>query len=185
MSLTIDGFCGGENVTPEVTAQTPLIEEILESLVGKVYGANATPDKIVQGYSAYVNQNLIEGTLEEVTQIFGYSKYAVDKFTFSTRTTSYNTEINLSLGEIPEFGVLLDDAPSTGADIRRALLFNPSKVATGSIGAVLQGSATNPGTISASSINPGFSADKVILFRNSSSQPYYAAGVEYTLITFA
>ena len=53
----------GENVTPEVTAQTPLVTEILESLVGKVTLANATPETILEGYSAYVGQQLINGTL--------------------------------------------------------------------------------------------------------------------------
>ena len=56
---------GGENVTPEVTAQTPLVTEILESLVGKVTLANATAETILEGYSAYVGQELIKGTLED------------------------------------------------------------------------------------------------------------------------
>ena len=52
---------GGENVTPEVQTQTPLIEDIKESLVGKATGANATEDTILEGYSAYVGQELVEG----------------------------------------------------------------------------------------------------------------------------
>lgn len=64
MSVSVKNKGGGENVTPEVTEQTLLIEEILESLVGKVYGANATPDKILKGYSAYVGQELIVGTYD-------------------------------------------------------------------------------------------------------------------------
>lgn len=52
---------GGENVKPEVDIQTPLIEDIKESLVGKATGANATEDTILEGYSAYVGQELVEG----------------------------------------------------------------------------------------------------------------------------
>lgn len=52
---------GGENVTPEVQTQTPLIEDIKESLVGKATGANATEDTILEGYSAYVGQELVVG----------------------------------------------------------------------------------------------------------------------------
>ena len=52
---------GGENVKPEVDIQTPLIEDIKESLVGKATGANATADTILEGYSAYVGQELVEG----------------------------------------------------------------------------------------------------------------------------
>ena len=52
---------GGETVTPEVQIQTPLIEDIKESLVGKATGANATEDTILEGYSAYVGQELVEG----------------------------------------------------------------------------------------------------------------------------
>ena len=53
---------GGENVKPEVDIQTPLIEDIKESLVGKATGANATADTILEGYSAYVGQELVVGT---------------------------------------------------------------------------------------------------------------------------
>lgn len=61
MSISVKSG-GGENVTPEVTAQTPLVTEILESLVGKVTLANATPETILEGYSAYVKQKLVQGT---------------------------------------------------------------------------------------------------------------------------
>ena len=55
-----------ENVTPEVTAQTALITEITESLVGKVTGANATPEDILEGKCAYVGQKLVEGNLKVI-----------------------------------------------------------------------------------------------------------------------
>ena len=52
-----------EDVTPEVTTQTPIIQNITEALVGKATGATATADKILEGYSAYVGQQLVNGTL--------------------------------------------------------------------------------------------------------------------------
>lgn len=58
-----------EDVTPEVTAQTPVITQILEGLVGKAHGANATADKILEGYSAYVGQELLEGNYVPMTGI--------------------------------------------------------------------------------------------------------------------
>lgn len=54
-----------EDVTPEVTAQTGLIESIKTQIVGKATGANATADKILEGFSAWVNGQLVQGTLKE------------------------------------------------------------------------------------------------------------------------
>ena len=50
-----------EDVTPEVTTQTPIIQNITEALVGKAQGATATADKILEGFSAYVGQELVNG----------------------------------------------------------------------------------------------------------------------------
>lgn len=66
MSVIVKGG-GGENVTPEVTAQTPVITQILEGLVGKAQGANATADKILEGYSAYVGGQLVNGEYDPAT----------------------------------------------------------------------------------------------------------------------
>lgn len=54
----------GENLTPELTNQAQLIQSIRESLAGKATLANATADKILEGYSAYVGQQLVTGSLK-------------------------------------------------------------------------------------------------------------------------
>lgn len=59
----------GLNVIEEVKAQPDLVQAIIESLVGKVNGANATAEDIRLGKSAWVGQNLVEGTLEPITGI--------------------------------------------------------------------------------------------------------------------
>lgn len=46
---------GGENVTAEVQVQTPLIDQIMTALIGKVGDdANATAETILEGYKAWV-----------------------------------------------------------------------------------------------------------------------------------
>ena len=61
-----------------VNAQTLTIEQIQESLTGKALGANATADKILQGYSAYVGQELINGTFKP-SGMYIWSKYELQK----------------------------------------------------------------------------------------------------------
>lgn len=50
-----------EDVSAEVNAQSPLIQTILDSLVGKVEGANITPESILQGYCGYRGRELVQG----------------------------------------------------------------------------------------------------------------------------
>ena len=99
-----------EDVTPEVNAQTPVITNILESLVGKVQGANATADKILEGYSAYVGQKLINGTAKDASnmvglfQLLGFTKMAVDEFVSANKVyvDSSGYSLKHSLGEVPK-----------------------------------------------------------------------------------
>lgn len=63
MAIT-SNFPGGEDVTAEVQAQTPVVADIIENLVGKATGANATAEDIRQGKTAYVGQELVTGTLD-------------------------------------------------------------------------------------------------------------------------
>ena len=91
------GGGGGENVTAEVAEQTPLIQQIRETIVGKATLANATPDKIVKGYSAYVGQELVNGTLEPLTGIdFG-------TVTLSSEQTSVVIEHSLGTSNIDAY----------------------------------------------------------------------------------
>lgn len=113
MAVLVKGG-GGENVTPEVTAQTPVITQILEGLVGKAQGANATADKILEGYSAYVGQELVEGTVKyvDVPALFGYTKMAVDEFTFASTTEARTITLTHSLGEKPKLFMVTTDRTS-------------------------------------------------------------------------
>lgn len=101
---------GGEDVTPEVNEQTVIIQDIMEALVGKVYGANATSETILKGYSAYVHQNLVEGTYEPVDGI---------DFGEVTLTASAETvEVNHNLKTIPNaaFLVPIESTRSIGSN---------------------------------------------------------------------
>lgn len=52
---------GAENLKPELQAQDILIVDILENIMGKSSGATATENTILDGYSAYVGQELVTG----------------------------------------------------------------------------------------------------------------------------
>ncbi len=50
-----------ENLKEELKVQDTLINDIVEAIVGKSSGATATEDTILDGYSAYVGQELVTG----------------------------------------------------------------------------------------------------------------------------
>ena len=65
MSIIVKGSgggAGGEDLSVELNAQATLIREIEESLVGKISGANITPDTILKGYQGYKGKELVVGT---------------------------------------------------------------------------------------------------------------------------
>lgn len=64
MAIIPLGGGGSENLNTELTAQETLIDAIEEALVGKATGANATADKILSPYKAYIGKNLITGTFK-------------------------------------------------------------------------------------------------------------------------
>lgn len=95
-----------EDLTPEVTVQTPLVQEILESLVGKVTLANATADKIIEGYSAYVGQKLIVGT----------KKNDMDYGKVILNSDAATITVNHNLGVVPTYALILPDSATTTFD---------------------------------------------------------------------
>lgn len=101
MSLSVMAG-GGENVTPEVQAQSPLVTEILESLVGKVTLANATPETILEGYSTYVGQKLVQGTLEDTRRIIEFGSVTLS-------STSKTIAVSHRLGVIPKYVLLVTE----------------------------------------------------------------------------
>ena len=62
MAIIPLGGGGSENLNAELTTQESLIDAIEAALVGKATGADATADKILKPYKAYVGKNLIIGT---------------------------------------------------------------------------------------------------------------------------
>ena len=58
---------GSENLKPELQAQDILIDDILETIVGKSSGATATAETILEGYTAYVGKELVTGKAKGVT----------------------------------------------------------------------------------------------------------------------
>ena len=172
---------GGENVTPEVTAQTPLVTEILESLVGKVTLANATAETILEGYSAYVGQQLVEGTLEDrsryidLMRIFGFGQMAVDTFTYQATTKITDVVLSHSLGKIPKFAMIIGDNfyVATGNDTIFGIALNHSNQAT---------------FLGVTSLQTGYNLKPTsteISYTSQYTSKNFAPGVTYTLITFA
>ena len=170
-----------EDVTPEVTTQTPLVTQILEGLVGKAQGANATADKILEGYSAYVGQELVEGTAKEGVPLpSGLTKYAIDKFTFTT-STKLNYLLSHSLKEKPKVALLLISPSeisniSTGCCTGGCIISN--EFADGDISMFARKTnayASGYVSIDANSVQ----------FNSDNSSFYYQKGIEYTLITMA
>lgn len=185
---------GGENVTPEVTAQTGLIDSIKTQLVGKATGANATADKILEGFSAWVNGQLVQGTAKEGIPInsFGYTKFSVD--TFTPTTTIASLTVSHSLGEIPKIAVLwgknvqyqsINNGAGTPLKYRLSSI-DSSRASYESVIRVASGDVDT-----ADYCKNAFKPAKDTIYFNGSlkdsisNAAYFVAGVEYTLITMA
>lgn len=91
-----------EDITPEIVEQTPLVTEILESLVGKVTLANATPETILEGYSAYVGQQLIKGRLENLSRKIDFGEVTLT-------AASSRLSISHNLGVVPSYVFVVSD----------------------------------------------------------------------------
>ena len=178
---------GGENLNAQLTAQETLIQTITESLVGKATLANATADKILEGFCAYVGQQLIQGTLKPVNgfdiSLMGCTKFAVDKFTFSGRTAT-TVESSHSLGEIPKFAFLIANGePSTGVELVKALIVSGDGSASNCY--ITYNNSSNPRVAGGYPGGLGLATNSTVKIETYNTTAYYAAGVEYTLITLA
>ena len=180
---------GGVDMATPVNAQTVTIEQIQESLVGKAQGANATADKILEGYSAYVGQELLHGTAKDVAAAFGYTRYAVDKITYPSRTKIQSLQIPHSLGVEPKLAIMkvdnFDDI-TVEDDVCLAIAVDRAKTGQTVNGFYAiwfpwyRGGYFSQNT----SGNGSFATDSLVLISNTSYE-YFAAGIEYTLITMA
>lgn len=108
---------GGEDVTAEVQVQTPLVDQIMTALIGKVGDdANATAETILEGYKAWVQGEKIIGTFVPITGIdYG-------EVTPSANTASIT--VSHKLGAIPSFAVIMLKTFDTGLDTGNMLVSN-------------------------------------------------------------
>ena len=221
-----------EDLAPEVTAQTPMISQILSNLGFTADSASGTNKQKLQTNNANlakIEDYLPHGTYvwkkltahggdfvnfvvseqstaypdggtqdgywyEKVVDgldlsLFGCTKYAVDKFTFSSNTT-YKTTVNHSLGEIPKFTFIIgpEEYPSgTNTSIRvwRLIAQDSYFISYGGyIGRFSFNKFTDVDMYS-SELNKYLNRTaSTININNDDSQSYFA-GVEYTLITMA
>lgn len=106
-----------EDVTAEVEEQTPLVDQIMAELQGKVGDdANATAETILGGYKAWVQGEKIIGTFVPITGIdYG-------EVTPSANTASIT--VSHKLGAIPSFAVIMLKTFETGLDTGNMLVSN-------------------------------------------------------------
>lgn len=172
------------DVTAEVEEQTPLIQQIREAIVGKATLANATADKIVKGYSAYVGQELVNGTLEplDLAKIFGCSEMNIETFTYpSNRECKYS--INHSLGKIPKVVLISNNGSELSANyalISYLGIFNNGNSINGSTIYKYTG-----GNFVRENLGGYITESTVSIGSGLTSLEFYDAGVEYTLVTMA
>lgn len=178
---------GGENVTAEVEAQTPIIQSLLDmyQTVGQPTGATATADKILEGYTAYVDQNLITGILKTITaQMFGCTK--IDIQTVNPSADTRVLTVTHNLGVTPKFVMALSDITNlySGADKNVAL--NAYCILGSRNTAYYVYAYSSSNTLLTSSGN-----DASMLTNNTETQAYFSVGVtfqagrEYTVIVMS
>lgn len=126
MSANVSNKGGGENITPEVTAQTSLVTEILESLVGKVTLANATPETLLEGYSAYVAGKLVVGTLPIEKTKIDYGTLTADVSGESIAT------VNHTLKKSPSYMMLLPKSVNRSTNVFLASIVGNTGLIEGS-----------------------------------------------------
>lgn len=147
---------------------------------------NAYPDGGSQG--GYWYEKVVEGIGLES---FGYTKYAVDKF---TRTESYpylnSCPINHSLGEIPRFVYVIANASVT-THVRTTKLLGtiptwmqPSDMTYNSAPYVMEYfNVSSSKTVMTYAVSGLIVTSEKVTFDNSNYS--FATGVEYTIITMA
>lgn len=137
----------------------------------------------------------LESTLQEILEVLpfkgsvnlGFSKVAIDRFTFDSKTLANNQNpVSHTLGEVPKFAVLLSPFRESHNSRNNCLFASMienfdsdanAKVCTMYWNGNIEGSAMAASVYVCdnSKITPaGYNSDK-----------YFEAGVEYTLITMA
>lgn len=126
-----------EDVTAEVEVQTPLVDQIMTALIGKVGDdANATAETILEGYKAWVQGEKVVGTYKVnesigiIEKFFGCTEYTEDTFILSSNSSAYETKINHSLGKVPKLIFLYTEWNLPDSYIKYAMIDNTQELGT-------------------------------------------------------
>lgn len=161
-------------------------------------GTKETPKLVFEDYvvaddeSAYPDGAVQDGYWYELVEegltpeMLGFTKMAIDKFTFSTRTAG-NTPLNHSLAELPKFYILMSENNSTtDYDIISASgecgYTGTSTSSYSSTGATRFVRAATPDKVGKGTGGSTTNSDTIIIGESVSK---FTAGIEYTLITMA
>ena len=175
-TVKIYGFYNNDYNWSDITLKSE--ETFLDFVVSD--NASAYPDGAAQG--GYWYEKVVEGA--DLIQSFGYTKYAIDKFTLSSEiAVKYNTcYINHSLGEKPSFAFLTSVGVNTDYRVTGGL----TKILTGSTNSqAKRGFYLDSGCESEESLYGLSILDATRVSYDSGNSTYMAKGVEYTLITMA
>ena len=110
--------------------------------------------------------------------LFGCTKIAVDRVTFSSRDSIYSTHVQISLGESPKVAIIFADSEQP---MHNVSTFFGKSYYTFVTGAVYENEATSNDR----KILKYDTSDKTIYFGGQYDSTYYSAGTEYTFITMA
>lgn len=161
--------------TKTYTTETEIVDYVVAD------DESAYPDGAVQ--DGYWYELVEEGLTPEM---LGFTKMAIDKFTFSTRTAG-NTPLNHSLAELPKFYILMSENNSTtDYDIISASgecgYTGTSTSSYSSTGATRFVRAATPDKVGKGTGGSTTNSDTIIIGESVSK---FTAGIEYTLITMA
>lgn len=175
---TLTGGTGYGSADTVTSYKVDTLKSVLDFAVSD--DPTAYPDGGEQ--DGYWYEKVVEGV--DLIQSFGYTKYAIDKFTLSSEiAVKYNTcYINHSLGEKPSFAFLISVGVNTDYRVTGGL----TKILTGSTnGQAKRGFYLDSGYEREESLYGLSILDATRVSYNSGNTTYMAKGVEYTLITMA
>lgn len=174
---TLTGGTGYGSADTVTSYKVNTLKSVLDFVVSD--DPTAYPDGGTQG--GYWYEKVVEGT--DLVQSFGYTKYAIDKFTLSSEiAVKYETcYINHSLGEKPSFAFLTSVGVKTDYRVTGGI----SKMLTGKTYSTKRGFYLSDSQEIEESLYGLSILDATRVSYNSANTTYMAKGVEYTLITMA
>lgn len=155
-------------------------------------GRYLTGSQTIKGDSDLIAENIREGIdifgvlgtmVEGITpEMMGCTKIAVDKITFSIRTSVANVALTHSLGELPKFFILWSN--NTGK-VSEDVIYSAGAVAPNSYSNKMHGGTAYFSSSKPYITNVGSNNVDATTIKPANTNYYYTAGVEYTLITMA